>query len=212
MPPGLLLTTLLSGFGLAFLHTLIPVHWLPFALAGRARNWSLGRTLAVNLAGGIGHVTVTALLGALTVFVGVYVDGLVEGVFPWIAAGLLILVGLGFLWRQWRGHRHAHGHGPDVASLRSDRAATVALIALLLFSPCEAFVPVYLLGATAGWQGFLLLTSVLAVATLSCMLAMTALVWRGLASERLAWVERSEAGVVGAVLILLAIILLIWQG
>src|SRR5664279_185974 len=47
---GLLLTTLVTGFGIAFLHTLIPVHWLPYALTGRARGWSLSRTLAVNAA------------------------------------------------------------------------------------------------------------------------------------------------------------------
>lgn len=210
MPHGLLLTTLASGFGIAFLHTLIPVHWLPYALTGRARGWSLARTLAVNAAGGVGHVLMTAVLGALTMFLGVRLDRLVEGVFPWLVTALLLLVGLYFLYRQFSGRPHEHGVSPDRPVLnasRSDRAATLALVTMLLFAPCEAFVPIYLLGVPAGWPGFALLTGILALATLSCMLALTSLAWRGMASAKMAGIERWESGVVGVLLIALAVVM-----
>lgn len=210
MPHGLLLTSLASGFGIAFLHTLIPVHWLPYALTGRARGWSLSRTLAVNAAAGVGHVLMTAALGALTMFLGVSLERWVEGVFPWLVAGVLLLVGLYFLYRQFAGHSHEHGVVPDQPVLkasRSDRAATLALVTMLLFAPCEAFVPIYLLGVAAGWSGFALLTGVLAVATISCMLILTSLAWRGMASDRMAYIERWESGAVGVVLITLAVVM-----
>lgn len=210
MPNGLLLTTLLSGFGVAFLHTLIPVHWLPYALTGRARGWSLARTLSVNAAAGVGHVLITAVLGALTMFLGVRLDRWVEGVFPWLVAGLLLLVGLYFLYRQFAGHTHRHGVTPDQPILkgsRSDRAATLALVTMLLFAPCEAFVPIYLVSVPAGWSGFALLTGILAVATISCMLILTSLAWRGMASARIAYFERWESGLVGVVLIALAAVM-----
>ncbi|MGA7297911.1 MAG: hypothetical protein WBW92_10425 [Rhodanobacteraceae bacterium] len=214
MTDGLLLTTLASGFGIAFLHTLIPVHWLPYVLVGRARGWSLSHTLAVNVAGGVGHVLMTALLGALAMFVGVHLDGLTRNVFPWLVAGLLLLVGLYFLYRQFAGHTHDHGVSEDHPALSeeaSDRAATLALVTMLLLSPCEAFVPIYLTDVTEGLAGFLFLTAVLAVSTISCMLLLTSLAWRGMVSPKMAGIKRWQSGLVGAMLIVLALVMAVWR-
>lgn len=214
MGHGLLLTTLVTGFGIAIAHTLIPVHWLPYALTGRARGWSLARTLAVNAAGGVGHVLVTAVLGALAMLVGVRLDGWLTGIFPWVVSALLLCVGLYFVYRQVRGGAHVHGDDPPdqpVNEDRSDRAATAILVTMLLFSPCEAFVPVYLLGVPAGWAGFGLLTAVLAGATISCMLLLTTVAWHGMAGLRFAGVERWQSGLVGVLLIGLAVLMAVWR-
>lgn len=214
MGQGLLWTTLASGFGIAIAHTIVPVHWLPYALAGRARGWSLSRTLAVNAAAGVGHVLVTALLGGLAMFVGVRIDGMLQGVFPFLVAGLLLLLGLYFLYRQWAGDGHEHRRLPGRSLLddqRSDRAATLVLVTMLLFAPCEAFVPVYLTGVAAGWAGFGLLTAILAFATLSSMLLLTGLAWFGMANARMAGIERWQSGLIGVLLILLAAVMAVWR-
>lgn len=208
----LLLTTLVSGFVIAFVHTLIPVHWLPYALAGKARGWSLRRTLIINAAGGLGHVLITALLGALALVLGASLDYLVEGIFPWLVVALLLLLGGYFLYRQFvpapRAHTIAVGVEPSAG--RSDRAATLALVTMLLLSPCEAFVPVYLVSG-GSWVGFVLLTVTLALATISCMLMLTMLAWRGMASGAAAPWLRWQSGIVGIVLIGLAAVLMVWR-
>ena len=37
-----------TAISTAVLHTLIPDHWLPFVLIGRARNWSLRHTAILS--------------------------------------------------------------------------------------------------------------------------------------------------------------------
>eukprot|EP00976_Prorocentrum_cordatum_P036569 744102-Prorocentrum_minimum.AAC.1 len=45
------------------LHSLLPTHWLPFSVVGRAHGWTLGKTLLITAAGGTCHVISTTLLG-----------------------------------------------------------------------------------------------------------------------------------------------------
>lgn len=213
MDQGLFLTTLASGFALAFVHTLIPVHWLPYALAGRARGWSLRRTLAVNAAGGVCHVLVTAVLGAVVVLLGAGIERLLHDVFPWLVVAVLWLLGGYFLYRQFGNRGRAVHVSTDKvpAAVRSDWGATLALVTMLLFSPCEVFVPVYLVGAPSGWIGFLWLTAVLAVATVSCMLVLTALAWQGLAIGASPGWRRWQSGAVGVILIVLGVVMALWH-
>ena len=49
----------------------------------------------------------------------------------------------------------------------SDRVAISSLLALLTFSPCESFLPVYVSGIRYGWIGFVLLTAILSIATVA---------------------------------------------
>src|SRR5689334_11290523 len=84
-------------------------------------------------------------------------------------------------------HDHDHEHEPhleDVPSTprftRSDIAAIGSLLALLTFSPCEAFVPVYVSGVRYGWHGFVLLTIILTAATIAGMIVFTFLALIGI--------------------------------
>jgi nickel/cobalt exporter len=110
MNETVLTTIALTGFSVAFFHAAIPTHWLPFVAAGRVQHWSHAKTLAVTALAGSGHVLTTALLGlALTLF-GVAVDARLGAMFPWIAGGVLIVLGSYYLWRQWSGRGHSHIH------------------------------------------------------------------------------------------------------
>ena len=138
-----LLSILGTGFAIAFLHSAIPTHWLPFVLAAKAQGWSRTRTLGVTAFAGAGHVALTTILGVIVVVAGVAVDHWTGIVFPWIAATLLVGLGIYYLVRQFRhhGHDHSHAHIP-----RSDKATVMGLFTMLTFSPCEGFLPVYLSG------------------------------------------------------------------
>ena len=230
----LLAPILTTGFVVAFLHAALPTHWLPFVLAGRGQHWSRGKTLSIAALAGLGHVLFTSLLGVAVVGLGIETNRWTGDVFPLLAGGALIAFGLYYLMRQMRGarghshwglrpkHRH-HDHDGGLASRRphahdashldhqSDRVAVLSLLALLTFSPCEAFLPVYLSGIAYGWAGFAALSLVLAIATLTGMLALTWVTLAGFERLRLSALERLESGMLGGALVLLGVAIIVFE-
>lgn len=124
-------------------------------------------------------------------------------------------------------HSHDHGdhhHHPDDSiedeervlerdwsRQRSDWAAITGLVLLLTFSPCEAFLPVFLTGAKYGWLGFALLSTVLAVATITGMITFTSLTMLGLQRLRFKTLERYEPLIVSAVFCILGFLVIILE-
>lgn len=235
--PELLAPIVATGLVVAFLHAAIPTHWLPFVLAARGQGWGRTRTLGVVALAGTGHVLLTALLGALLVFAGVEAGSTLGRTFGWLAGGALIAVGATYLWRQARGAGHGHvhllgehdhgqdqGHGghahagghhhdhPHGAPRRSDLTVIAGLLALLAFSPCEGFLPVYGAGIVFGWTGFILLSCVLAVATVAAMGLFTWLTLTGLEGFDLSRVARWEAGVYGVLFTGLGLLVIATEG
>jgi len=84
---------------------------------------------------------------------------------------------------------------------RSDRAVILGLLAFLTFSPCEGFLPVYLSGISFGWSGFLLLTVVLALATVAGMVLFTWLTLAGFERYRFNRLAKFESAILGGALI-----------
>jgi nickel/cobalt exporter len=220
----LLGSLVVTGGVVAFFHAALPTHWLPFVLAGRGQGWSRRKTLAVAALAGTGHVLFTIALGVLVAAFGVAVDRATGQVFPWIAAGVLAAFGFYYLSRQTLGHGHGHAHAGHAhvhvadenllpaqagdgypAQGRSDRAVILGLFAALTFSPCEAYLPVFVAGVRAGWTGFAFLSAVLALSTVAGMMLLTWLTLLGLERLPLARLSRYEHGVLGAVLLALAV-------
>ena len=230
MNQPLLFSILAAGFTVAFFHTAIPTHWLPFALTGRAQGWSPAKTLTITGFAALGHTLFTTFLGVIVALLGMTVDRWTGEVFPWIAGGLLFAVGLFFLIRQVMGHGHAHflhgpahEHGPEDIIVEdhetnshvhrtTDRAAIVGLLALLTFSPCEGFLPIYVSAVRLGWQGFLFSSLVLAIATTAGMMTFTALTMSGLHLINLKAIEKYESGILGLVLCVLAVVIVFAEG
>jgi hypothetical protein len=231
----LFLSIVTTGFVVAFTHAAIPTHWLPFVVAARGQRWSRARAMMVVALCGSGHVLFTGVLGALVVWLGIETSEWTGGIFPWIAGGALIAFGLYYLVRQGLGFEHAHhhfgaghdfGHGTDdhghhggaeripepagggarpAAVARSDAAIIVSLFALLTFSPCEGFLPIYLSGISYGWLGFIVLSAVLAFATIAGMVVFTWLTMSGMGYLRLTFLEHYESGILGALILFLGV-------
>ncbi len=121
-------------------------------------------------------------------------------------------------------HRHHHHHDldnsieeekrtleRDWSRQRSDWAAVLGLLALLTFSPCEAFLPVFLTGAKYGWLGFVLLSTVLAVATVAGMITFTWLTLLGLQRLRFRMLEKYESLIVSAVFCVLGLLVIMLE-
>ena len=241
-------TIIVTGFTVAFLHAAIPTHWLPFVVAARAQRWSNTRTLAITGIAGTGHVLFTTILGVLVVWGGIAINNRIGKMFPLIAGGALIAIGLVYLVNQLKGghghvhlfgghshhehesqsnHNHAqdhhHHHEPGDATeeiekieeewshRRSDWAVMGGLFALLTFSPCEAFLPVFLIGAKYGWLGFALLSTILAVGTVAGMVTFTWLTLLGLQRLRFKTLERYEPLIVSGVFVLLGLVIILFE-
>ncbi len=109
-----------TAAALGLVHTVIgPDHYLPFIVIGRARNWSLGKTLRVACLAGLGHILSSVVLGFVGIALGIAVAKLqgVESARGAFAAWLLIGFGLAyFVWglrRAWRDKPHVHPHLHD---------------------------------------------------------------------------------------------------
>lgn len=106
-------------------------------------------------------------------------------------------------------HDHPHpDHAPVVAAsvaARSDAAVILGLLAILTFSPCEGFVPMFVAGAQHGWGGYVGLSAVLAAATLLGMLVFTWLTLKGMEHLGFEGLARYEQAIVGAMLLAIGI-------
>jgi nickel/cobalt exporter len=233
MNDSVLTTIAITGFGIAFFHAAIPTHWLPFVLTSRAQRWTRSKTLGITALAGSGHVLFTAALGLVVAWLGIALSDRIGVWFPRIAGGALLLFGLFYVYRQLTGHththlhwfgthahdghehKHEHEHGDGVRSQaprrHSDFAAIVSLLALLTFSPCEGFIPVYVSGVRYGWHGFALLTAILSVATVAGMLIFTFLALTGIEQIKLRSFEKYESGVMGALLCLVGILIILFE-
>jgi nickel/cobalt exporter len=227
----------LTGFTVAFFHVAMPTHWLPFVLTARAQRWPRGKALAITAVAASGHVVFTALLGLLVTIFGFALHERTAAWFPRIGGGALIFFGLLHIYRQLVGHVHGHGRaigedprvhamhrtsqhdrelvvtplpGRDVAPV-PDHVAITSLLALLTFSPCEAFVPFYISGLQYGWFGFWLLTAILSVATLTGMVALTWLTLIGIRQIALRKLERYELGIMGMLLCAVGVLILVFN-
>jgi nickel/cobalt transporter (NicO) family protein len=222
MTNSVLTSIAITGFGIAFFHAAIPTHWLPFVLTARAQRWNRPKTLGITALAGSGHVLFTATLGLVVAWLGIALSDRIGVWFPRIAGGALLLFGLFYVYRQFTGHPHTHLHSlgghehehnvePAAARAPSDLAAISSLLALLTFSPCEAFIPIYVSGVRYGWEGFALLTAILSVATVAGMLVFTWLALTGIEQVKLRWFERYESGVLGALLSLVGLLIILFE-
>ena len=217
-------TTLLLGAtaSLAVVHTLLGVdHSLPFVALGRARGWTLARTLLVTAVCGVGHVASSVAIGALGVALGIATDALlwIESARGELAAALLIGFGLAYaawaVWSRLRGRDAAHLHaatdgGMDggmegVAAGATAGAARVtpwALFIVFVLGPCEPLIPLMVVPGMAGdWLAVAAVVGVFGLLTVAVMLLTVAAAYSGvglLADSRISRHADVAAGLVVA--------------
>ena len=240
MNEAVLTTIAITGFGVAFFHAAIPTHWLPFVLTARAQHWNHSRTLLITALAGGGHVLFTALLGLLIAWFGIVLNEKIGNLFPLIAGSALIVLGLFYIFRQLitkghphthlvgghphvddaddgeRGHDHQHQHEHQHEGVRStrpvsDRVAVTSLLALLTFSPCEAFLPIYASGVRYGWSGYALLTAILSIGCVTGMVIFTALTLAGVRKIKLGLLEKYESGLMGVLLGVIGVLIILFE-
>ena len=185
MPDPLPTATVLLGTTatLAIVHALLGVdHSLPFVALGRARGWSLRRTLLVTATCGGGHVLSSVVIGAVGVGLGIATDALLwlESARGELAAALLIGFGLTYAaWAAWRRLRANDDATPrDPAAVR---ATPWALFIVFVLGPCEPLIPLMVVpGMARDWLTLGAVVAVFGILTIAVMLAAVAAGHRGI--------------------------------
>lgn len=186
---------LFAASAAAALHALIPDHWLPFVLLGRARDWTVRKTLSLALAGGLIHVIFAVGLGFLAWWLGA---GCAEAVAVRLGQTMEILSALaltafglvygGYSWYRERRHHPPtgsedegkgiesahHHHGHILENWFSGDLSGLSLVVVIGVSPCAVAFPILIASAASlGFRGVLLVAGAFGLTTLATTLAVT---------------------------------------
>ncbi len=212
---------------IGFIHTLLgPDHYLPFIVIGRARRWTLSKTLFISFLCGLGHVLSSVVIGFVGIALGMAIFR-IEGIESFrggLAAWLLIGFGLAyFVWGLHRGirnkphrhlhvhaggveHEHPHTHQEAVHSHVHDKKAKSTLTPWILFTifvfgPCEPLIPLVMYPAAKhNTAGVLFVTLAFGLTTILTMLTIIAAASWGVRFIRLGFLERYVHAIAGAMI------------
>lgn len=214
---------LVTAASIAFLHTILgPDHYVVFTAMGKARKWSLAKTLRVTTICGLGHVLSSILIGAVGLVLGaqllslVEIEGLRGSVAGWalFAFGLMYFAwGLRQAGRSQRHshvhvhedlvHTHEHDHHQDhvhVHDVPSRKSITPWVIFIIfVLGPCEALIPLFMYPAAQHNPGLVIaVAAVFGAVTLSTMVVAVAVTTVGLRKLKLPGLGRWEHAIAGA--------------
>jgi sulfite exporter TauE/SafE len=218
---------IVTAASIAFLHTVLgPDHYLVFTALGKARKWSLAKTLSVTLYCGIGHILGSVVLGTIGIVLGAELARLVEieGLRGNLAGYALLAFGLVYMvWgirkavrNQSHSHVHAHEdvvhahehdhHGAHVHVHAKPGQASItpwALFIVFVLGPCEALIPLFMYPAAQNSPGLVVTVAlVFGVVTLLTMLLGVIVTTVGLERLRLPSPGRYAHAVAGASIVL----------
>jgi len=206
-----MLSILAGAFLVSVAHAILPDHWLPLILISRAEKWSQAETLWVTALVTIPHLVSTILLGLLVGLIGFKLSATYEALMGFVAPAMFVLIGLVYVYRNYRAE--GHHHGADISSLgdRSKRKVVTLMATALFFSPCVPMGSYFFIVGAEGVAGLALVSIIYVVVTLGVLLLMVALGRRGI--ERMQWhfLEHNENLITGIVLIVLGLFLFLFE-
>ncbi|MDG1016622.1 MAG: sulfite exporter TauE/SafE family protein [Woeseiaceae bacterium] len=218
-----------TAAAIAFIHTLIgPDHYLVFVALGKARNWTLSKTLRITSICGIGHVLSSVVIGSIGIFFGAELIKLIHleetrGILSgWL---LLMFGGIYFIWGlkkigRSQSHTHYHQHGDIYHSHEHSHEAehmhphliksknyptSWALFVIFILGPCEALIPLFMYPAAQNSNGVVIMVAtVFGLVTLMTMLLAVFLSMHGLKYFKIQFLEKYSHTFAGASIMLCA--------
>jgi sulfite exporter TauE/SafE len=192
---------------LGFFHTLFgPDHYLPFIAIGKAREWTLSKTLWITFLCGLGHVLSSVALGLIGVAFGLAIGKLetFEAFRGNLAAQALII--FGFTYCVWGMHHaiknksHTHVHPQD----SNQRNLTPwVLFTIFVLGPCEPLIPLVMYPAAEhSIAGTLVVAGIFALATIGTMMSVVLVSVWGVSFVKIGAIERFSHALAGATICL----------
>jgi hypothetical protein len=216
MAEGWLLALVAAAASVGALHTVAPDPWLPFAALARSRAWTSRHTARITVLCGFGHVTVSALLGVIALFLGL------EAVHAFGSRledhAIFLLIGFGIVYMLWglhrslkrdplavmhhRHHHHDHGHNVHVHGLTE-----WSLVVLFSLDPCVAVIPMIMAASAGGWTAVLSVVIAYELATIGTMVVLVLATRAGVSALRFRWIDRFGDAVAGGLIVVVGAVL-----
>lgn len=194
-----------SVLAISLLHAILPNHWLPVVALSRQFNWNVQRTCGVMALAAVAHSLSTVIIGVILAYGGFRLESMLP-YFRFIAAGILVLLGIFFIWR------HQHHHHFHLRAINPTEPNMVVIIGSLLvamfFSPCLEVGALFLV---AGVEGMKIVWSIAAIYTITSALGMTFFAWLALQGlQKIDWhkLEHNTGIISGVILIVTGILFL----
>ncbi len=190
---------------LAFVHALIPNHWLPLVAVARAEGWKRKDVTLVTFLAALAHVTGTVALGFVLGIIG---KELVEeyGESIYIASSVLLIV-FGLIYYTVNLPHHHHSGQEDVAKYKRSKQRWILIFIVMMFlSPCLEVESLFLSAGVYGMGLVTLLGVIYAIVSISGIMLLVTLGSRGVNLLPAHFIEHNEKRISGIVLILVGII------
>jgi nickel/cobalt transporter (NicO) family protein len=215
-----------AAAGVGFGHAVLPDHWVPLAVLGRARRYPLSKIARLSGLAAVAHVLLSVVLGAVIIAVGLQFRSSVSSAQDAIIGSLLIATGVGFgvLQATGRGHRHDHDHphddghdhdhghhhrhaDPD-ARHGVGRLAAVMVPFGAAASPDLTILPVFLAATTVGVATAVGSVVIFGAVTIGTIVGLTLGAARGGYQVRGEWLDRWGNAVTAVVLVVIGALVL----
>lgn len=198
-----MITLITGSLVLSILHAVIPNHWLPVLAIGQKEKWDLSETTRVTFIAGLSHAASTVLIGVLLAFIGARLAVVVESFTGFIAPGLLVALGIFYIYQHSRHHHfHLHAHPEQVSKNR----LIFSLASAMFFSPCFEIEPYFLVAGAEGLWLVVLLAALYTLVTVSGMVIWVRLAYRGLLKMNWHSLEHNAGIITGVTLVLSGIL------
>ena len=193
-----------AGVGLG--HAIMPDHWVPLAVLGRTRRYSIVRLARLSGLAGLAHVFVSLLLGGVIVAVGLQFRSSVEHAQNVVVGSVLVATGVAFAALELSRHGHSRAHDERAHGHVDKRLSGIAAIMVpfgAAASPDLTILPVFLAATAVGVgtaAGSLIAFAAVTICTIVCL---TLLAAAGGYRVRGQWLERWGNSITAGVLIVI---------
>ena len=199
----------ISVLTISILHAILPNHWLPVVAISRQLKWTETKTAGITMLAALAHSLSTVIIGILLAMGGMKLNEWLP-YFRFIAAGILILLGILFVWRHQH-HMHFHLRDLHVEAHPNMGYVMGSLLLAMFLSPCLEVGALFLVAGTEGRHTTLIVATIY---TITSALGMTLFAWLALQGlKRFDWhkLEHSSGLISGIILIATGVMFLIFQ-
>lgn len=191
---------------LAFVHALIPNHWLPLVSIAKAEKWVKTDLMLVASITASAHVVGTVVIGIALGMIGANVAQK-YGEYVHIMAPLIFIL-FGLLYFSINLPHHHNTANDDIKQYKQQsKGKWILIFSLMMFlSPCLEVESLFLASGAYGLDNILFLAVVYALVSISGIIALVMLAYRGIELIHSRFVEENEKRITGMVLIIVGIL------
>jgi nickel/cobalt exporter len=217
-----------AAAGVGFGHAILPDHWVPLAVLGRARRYPLSKVARLSGLAGVAHVLLSIVLGAVIIAIGLQFRSAIQSAQDTIIGSLLIATGLGFAVFELTGHGHSHdhehGHGHDHThdhdhdhahdhTQAHEQRGVRGLAAVMVpfgaaASPDLTILPVFLAATAVGVPTAIGSLAIFAAVTIGTIVGLTLTATKGGYQVHGHWLDRWGNGITAVVLVVIGALVL----